>query len=105
MVRSKIGLTGKFKKSGKPIEIVIEPLKLSQEKGLNRESSKIMSSEAAEEVLNEVIPAANRGNLIGKGNAEFGCTSSDYTQYEQVLINVVTRCEQQGAGTYFISIR
>ena len=104
-VRSEIGLTAKFKENGQPLEMRIEPLSLYEEKPSETESPKVMSSDEAEQVLNELVPVEKRGKKGNTGNSEFGCTSVDYTEYEQVIISTAKRCEQQGAGTYSIIVR
>lgn len=105
IVRPEIGVTAKFKEDGRPIEMFIKPLDSSEAEMSDNSSFKVMLSDVVDEVLNELVPVAKRGKQGGTTNAEFGCTSTDYTEYEQVTINTVKRCEQQGGGTYSIGIR
>lgn len=108
IVRPNIGLSVKYKQSRNPSEMLVKPLDsdTANISNIENESSpKVMPSGVAEEVLNELVPAEKRGKKGKTGNSEFGCTSIDYTEYEQVIINTVKRCEQQGAGTYSISVR
>lgn len=104
-IRVGIGLTAKFKNNNQPIEMLIEPLNSSATKASETESSKVMLSGIAEEAFNELVPVAKRGKKGNTTTAEFGCTSVDYTDYEQVMTSIAKRCEQQGAGTYSISVR
>ncbi len=108
VVRYNIGLLVKYKQSQKPFEIVIKPLDLDTANISNPEkesSSKVMPSTEAEEVFNELVPIAKRGKEGKTMNAEFGCTSVDYTDYEQITTKIVKRCKQQGGGTYSIAVR
>jgi len=108
IVRPNIGLSIEYEQGQNPSEMVIKPLDSDTANVSNSEkesSNKVMPSDEAEEVLNELVPVEKRGRNRNTGNSEFGCTSIDYTEYEQVIINTVKRCEQQGAGIYSISVR
>lgn len=108
IVRPNIGLLVKYEKSRSPSEMVIEPLDSNTTSVLSVEkenSNKVMPSDIAEGVFDELVPIAKRGKKGNTGIAEFGCTSSEYTEYEQVTTNIIKRCEQQGKGTYSITVR
>jgi len=107
IVRPNIGLSVKYKKGRNPSEMFIEPLSsdtVNTSNLDNENSNKVMPSDVAEEVLNELVPVEKRGRKGNIGNSEFGCTSVDNTNYELVVIVVTKRCEQQGAGTYSIKV-
>jgi hypothetical protein len=107
VVRPGIGLSVKYKQPQKPSEMLIEPLDsvTADVSNIENNSNKVIPSDVAEELLDELVPTAKRGKKGKTMNAEFACTTVDYIDYEQVKINIVKRCEQQGAGTYSISIR
>lgn len=108
VVRPNIGLLIKYKQSQNPSEMVIEPLASDTANGSNPEkesSNKIMPSDEAEEVLNELVPVAKRGKKVEVAHFSFGCASLYHTDYEQVTINIAKRCEAQGGGTYSITVR
>jgi hypothetical protein len=104
IVRPNIRLSVKYKQSRIPSEMLIEPVDSDTPDLENKNSNKVMPSDTAEEVLNELVPIEKRGKMGKTGNAEFGCTSVDYTEYQKVVISTSKRCEQQGAGTYSISV-
>lgn len=68
-------------------------------------SSKTFASELALEIINEVVPIAQRGKHINELSVNGGCTGMRISMYEQVIINRVTRCEAAGGGTYQASIK
>lgn len=103
-VRTGIGLIAKFKENEQPLEVLIEPLSQSKERPSEQEPSKVMLSDMAEEVFNELVPDAKRGKKRDTTTIVSGCTSIDSTEYERVRINTVKRCEQQGEGTYSIRV-
>ncbi len=108
IVRPNIGLLIEYKQGQNPSEMVIEPLNSDTSDVSNSEkknSRKVMSSDEAEEVLDELVPVAKRGEKGFVGKILSGCTSIDHTEYEQVTINIAKRCQQQGVGTYSISVR
>ncbi len=89
-------------------EMIIEPIDSNTESTSSAEkksSNKVMPADKAEEVFDELVPVAKRGKKGNTGIAEFGCTSSEYSEYEQITTNIVKRCEQQGGGIYSITIR
>jgi hypothetical protein len=69
------------------------------------DSPKVMPRNTANEVLDEVVPATRRGKKGASYSAEYGCTSSDRVEYENVTVAILNRCERQGGGTYSINIR
>ena len=98
----------KYKHSQNPSEMVIKPLDSDTADASNSEkksSRKVMPSDEAEEVLDELVPVAKRGKKGLVANISHGCTSGDHTEYEQVTIDIVKRCERRGGGTYSISVR
>jgi hypothetical protein len=103
-IRPRIGLTAKFKESGQPLEMRIEPLDSSEEKSAKTKSLDIMPSEEAAEVLNELVPEAKRGKKGTVVDTVSGCLIDSSTLYELVAINIAKRCEEGGGGTYSISI-
>jgi len=107
IVRPDVGLSVEYKEDRNLSEMVIKPLDSETTNLSNPEkksSKKVMPSDEAEEVLNEVVPVEKRGNKGFVGNFLHGCISNNYTEYEQVTIDVVKRCEKQGGGTHSISI-
>jgi len=68
-------------------------------------SSETFASESALEIIDEVVPIAQRGKLINALSVNGGCTGMRISMYEQVVINRVTRCEAAGGGTYQASIK
>lgn len=108
IVRPNIGLSIEYKQGQNPSEMVIKPLDSDTANASNSEkksSRKVMASSEAEEVLDELVPVAKRGKKGFVANFLKGCTSINHTEYEQVTINIVKRCERQGAGTYSITVR
>jgi hypothetical protein len=69
-------------------QILIEPPQplIHQE-----EQARLMSSEAASQVLEEVAPIAMRGKEISSGSFVSGCNEARVTEYEVVLIRRSTR--------------
>jgi hypothetical protein len=107
IVRPNIGLSVEYKEDQNPSEMVIKPLDSDTANTTNsqkKSSRKVMSSDEAKEVLNELVPVAKRGEKGMVLNFLHGCTTSDRTEFEQVTINIVKRCKRQGGGTYSISI-
>jgi hypothetical protein len=106
-VRPNIGLSIKYKQSRNLSEMIIEPLEstASQSNFEKEGSNEVMPLDMAEEVLDELIPVAESGKKGYTGIAEFGCTSVEYTDYEEVSTSIAKRCEQQEGGTYSISVR
>lgn len=108
IVRPNIGLSIEYKQGQNPSEIVIKPLDSDTTDISNSEkesSRKVMPSDEAKEVLDELVPVAKRGEKGLVANISHGCTSGDHTEYEQVTIDIVKRCERRGGGTYSISVR
>ena len=48
-----------------------------------------MPDRLAREILDEAVPETQRGKYRGKGNAEYGCASVDFLDYEVVMVIVV----------------
>lgn len=108
IVRPNIGLSIEYKEGRNPSEMVIKPLDSDSANASNSEkerSNKVMPSDEAEKVLNELAPVAKRGEKGFVGKLLSGCISADHIEYEQVTINIVKRCERQGGGTSSINIR
>ncbi len=63
-----------------------------------------MKAELAKEILDEVVPVSRRGRYKGTGNAEFGCTSVVHMEYENAIISITNRCDEQGGGTYSLQV-
>lgn len=108
VVKPDIGLLVKYDQSRNPSEMIIESLDTNTANGSSSErksSNKVMPSDEAEEVLNELVPVAKRGKKIEQSHYSFGCASLYHTDYEQVTINIAKRCEAQGGGTYSITVR
>ncbi|MGI8787826.1 MAG: hypothetical protein ACR2HG_08720 [Pyrinomonadaceae bacterium] len=105
-IGSDIGLTIKFKENGQPLEIRIEPLILFKWKQSKPESPEVMSSEAAEKVLNEIVPEAMRGKKGTTVDLVSSCLIDISTIYELVAIDIAKRCgtQEEGGGTYSINI-
>ena len=108
VIRPNIGLQVKYNQSQIPSEMISEPLDPNTANVSNSEkesSNKLMLSDEAEEVLDEVVPVAKRGKKIGGGRFSFGRASLYNTEYEQVTINIAKRCEKQGGGISSITVR
>lgn len=101
-VRPEIGLEAIFGRNGQPKAMTIKPF---DTKGPNTNAPKVMSKHTAVEILDEVLPVAQRGKKGSSYSSEYGCTSSDHIEYEKVVIGIVNRCERQGGGTYSVNIR
>lgn len=102
-VRPEIGLEAIFAQDGRPKAMTIKPMPT---KSANKtDAPKLMPRNTAFEVLDEVVPVTRRGKKGSSYSAEYGCTSSDRTEYENVTIAILNRCERQGGGTYSINIR
>lgn len=105
VVRPGIGMTVEVDEAGLTPDITIRPIE--SDASSTRRSSKggaTMEPELAKVILDEVMPVSNRGRYKGTGNAEFGCTSIDHIEYENVVINVTNRCVQQGGGAYSVRV-
>lgn len=104
MVRPDITMTVKFGDStgGRACEQRVEPYRTRTQ---NSRQVDVMDESEAEKVLEELAPAAERGRLIKSSNAEFGCSTVLFGDYERVMIAVTRRCAAQGGGTYSVKIR
>ncbi len=104
LVRGSINMTVKFGggSNGRACELRIEPRRTRTQDGKRVEA---MAEFAAEQVLEELAPMKERGRLIKTSNAEFGCSSVVFGDYERVMIAVTKRCAAQGGGTYSVKIR
>jgi len=103
MVRGSITMTVKFGgRSGRACELRIEPRRTRIQ---NSKRVDVMSEFEAEQVIKELAPMEERGRLIKSSNAEFGCSTVDFGDYERVMIAVTRRCAAQGGGTYSVKIR
>lgn len=98
-VRPEIGLEAIFAEDGRPKAMTIKPI---QPKGT---PPKVMPKNTAREILDEVVPVTGRGKKGPSFSAEYGCTSSDRVEYENVTVTILNRCERQGGGTYSVNIR
>jgi hypothetical protein len=102
MVRGSITMTVKFGGSGRACELRIEPRRTRTQ---NSKRVDVMSEFEAEQVIKELAPMEERGRLIKSSNAEFGCSTVVFADYERVMIAVTRRCAEQGGGTYSVKIR
>ncbi|HVG34157.1 MAG TPA: hypothetical protein VM911_13795 [Pyrinomonadaceae bacterium] len=103
MVRGSITMTAKFAgSSARACELRIEPRRTRTQ---NSKRVDVMSEFESEQVIKELAPDDARGRLIKSSNAEFGCSTVRFGDYERVMIAVTSRCEAQGGGTYFVKIR
>lgn len=108
LVRPNIGLSIEYKQGHNPSEMIIKPLDPGTTDASTSEkdnSNKVMPSDEAEEVLDELVPVAKRGVKGLTANISHGCPFTNYTEYERVTINITRRCERNGGGTYSISVR
>lgn len=108
LVRPGITLLVTNTKDQKPSYITIEPgdVFVSGSHEQDRDgSAKVMPSNIAEQVLEEILPIEKRGRP-GKGGGTIvsGCTILSSIDYEFLAINISKRCPEQGAGTYQITI-
>lgn len=108
IVRPDIGLSIEYKQGQSPFEMVIKPhdsdTKDTSEPD-KENSPKVMPSDEAEEVLDELVPVSKRGEKISAANTSHGCPFSNYTEYERLTILITKRCERRGGGTYSINVR
>jgi hypothetical protein len=106
-VRPGIGLELTSDRVGQPKAMTIKPLETesSTPRSSQKTGMKVMPKNTALEILDEVLPATQRGKKIAAFSAEYGCTSVDQDQYENITIDIVNRCDQQGGGTYSVNIR
>lgn len=103
MVRPSITMTVKFGgTSGRACELHIGPRRTRIQ---NPKRADVMSQSEAEKIIEELAPSDERGRLIKSSNAEFGCSTVLFGDYERVMIAVTRRCEAQGGGTYSVKIR
>ncbi len=108
IIRPSIGLSIKYKQDQNPSEMVIEPLDSDTTDALNSKKEslrKVMPSDEAEEVLDELVPVVKRGKKGFAANIANSCNFGSHTEYEQVTIDIAKRCERRGGGTYSINIR
>jgi len=101
VVRPGIGMTLEVDEAGITRDITIRPIN-SDATSTSRKSKggATMERNLAKAILDEVVPVSSRGRYKGTGNAEFGCTSIDHIEYENVVISMTNRCDQQGGGSY-----
>ena len=64
-------------------QVLIEP---PQSLIHQEEQARLMSSEGASQVLEEVAPVAMRGKEINSGSLESGCNVARFTEYENLSI-------------------
>jgi hypothetical protein len=82
-VRPGISLTVEYGADHLACQMVIEPPQsLIHQEGQTR----LMSSEAVSEVLEEVAPVAMRGNVISRSSFQSSCAVGYITEYENVSI-------------------
>ena len=105
VVRPGVGMTVQFDEAGIKCDITVRPLESSESSAkLNSKGGATMEPDVAKAILDEVVPLSERGRYKGTGNAEFGCTSIDHIEYENVVISMTNRCDQQGGGTYSVRV-
>jgi hypothetical protein len=103
MVRDNITMTVKYGGGGeRACELRIEPFRTKTQ---NSKRVDVMSEIEAHRVIEELSPKADRGRLIKSSNAEIGCSTVLFGDYERVMIAVTRRCAAQGGGTYSVKIR
>jgi hypothetical protein len=101
-VRPNITMIVKFGGSERACELRIEPFRTRTQ---NSKRVEAMLESEAQQVIEELAPDNERGRLIKTYNAEFGCSTVLFRDYERVMIAVTSRCEAQGGGTYSVKIR
>jgi hypothetical protein len=106
IIRPGIGLTVRADEAGVTRDLMVRPITTAATNANDKSSEKpsVMGPDVAQAILSELAPDSKRGRHKGTGNAEFGCTSVDYLEYDNALISVSNRCSQQGGGTYSINI-
>ena|SRR4029079_3732850 len=62
-------------------------------------STETFASDLALEIIDEVVPIAQRGKLTNELSVNGGCSGMAIRIYEQVVISRVTRCAAAGGGT------
>ncbi len=105
VVRPGIGMTVRVDGAGVTRDIAISPIESAASS--TRRSSKTaptMKADLAKAILDEVVPVSRRGRYKGTGNAEFGCTSVVHMEYENAIISITNRCDEQGGGTYSVRV-
>ncbi len=103
LVRPGIGMTVRIDEAGVTRDITIRPIEPAASSPKFKNAS-TMKAELAKEILDEVVPVSRRGRYKGTGNAEFGCTSVVHMEYENAIISITNRCDEQGGGTYSLQV-
>ena len=101
-VLSGVKMTVKFGDGERACEMRVEPLRTRVTNGRRVE---VIEAFDAAMLTDELAPDLKRGRLIKSSNAEFGCSSVIYNEYEHVMIAVTTLCAEQGGGVQSILIR
>ena len=96
--RPGVAVSAKYK-GQKLAQLRIEPSEL----GDANNSARVMASDVAETVLDELVPKDKRGKMGSKSVAEFGCNSVEYLDYRNLKLTTSRRCYEGGGGTYSIT--
>jgi hypothetical protein len=97
-VREAITAKVTFDKNNRAVEMIVEPLQANG-------SPVAMPVATAAEILNEIMPASQRGKFLKKGAFAASCVSVQTEDYERVSIARTIRCDSQGGGVYQLNIR
>lgn len=101
-VRENIMLTVKFGGGERACELRIEPRRTLTQ---NSKRVDVMPDSEAQEIIDELAPMEERGRSIKTADADIGCATVLFGDYERVMIAVTRRCAAQGGGTYSVKIR
>ena len=104
-VRPTIGLEATYDSDGKPLTMTVKLLDDGTKANPNKpQLRQTMRRRVALEILDEIMPASQRGKQTRSFSYESGCFSRETNGYENVTTKVANRCEQQGGGTYSVQV-
>jgi hypothetical protein len=104
-VRPSIGLQASYDSYGAPLSMTVKPLNDGFQSNPNKSQLMLtMSASVALEILDEIVPANQRGKRTQSLSYENGCFSRETNEYEKVTTKLSNRCEQQGGGTYSVQV-
>src|SRR4051812_20453094 len=91
-------------------KMVIEPKSIfdasKRSNGIKDLPGNIMPEKAAEEVIDELAPAAGRGRLIHSGSFESSCNQVSMEEYENISVSrTFHRCQKERGEVVAVTIR
>jgi hypothetical protein len=95
---------------GQICKIVIEPMSLfeasKRANGIEQLPGKLMHEKVVEEVIDELVPAAQRGQPVHTGSYESGCNEQTLAEYEHFMISrKFHRCQKESGEVVTVSIK